>query len=67
MMGIGIGVMIVMMAGMFAVGGHFIPNEEGKHQEQHHQVAPEKGVYDEPVKCLSKIYLVEEKGKNIGP
>lgn len=67
MMAIGIGLMIVMMVGMFAVGGHFIHHEDRKHQEQHHQVTQEKNAYDEPVKSPPKIYPVEEKEKNIGP
>ena len=67
MMAIGIGLMIVMMVGMFAVGGHFTRQGDGEHQEQYHQVTPEKNMYEEPVKSPPKFYPVEEKGKDIGP
>lgn len=67
MMAIGIGLMIVMMVGMFAVGGHFGHHEDRKYQEQHHQVAPKNTDDGEPDKSPPKVYLMEERGKDIGP
>lgn len=67
MMTIGIGLMIVMMVGMFVAGSLFVHGEGKQHKEQQQQLMQEKQDQETDWKSPPKFYPMEQKEKEISP
>jgi hypothetical protein len=66
MMAVGLGLMIAMMAGMFAGGALFMHHEEG-HKNEEHTIIQKDHDHDKVIEYPSKIMPVDQGPNEPGP